>query len=450
MDYGPRRERIFQRDLETFTVFLSRVRIHIGRFFWVASSRFDQDLLNLRAMGLTFTTLLSLVPLLAVTFSVLKAFGVQNELEPFLAQALKPLGSGGVEITSRVISFVSSLRVGVLGALGLAFLFVTVISLISKIEDSLNYIWKVRHARSVDRMFSDYLSVVLVGPILVFAAFALTASAQSHWLVQRILQSEALGVFVGTATQVFMPFIFLCAAFTFIYRFIPYTQVRTNSAMFGGVIAGILWQLAGVLFTLFVAKMARNDAIYSSFVILVIFLIWVYVGWLVVLVGAEVAYFHQHPNAYYQEGVRGAHSQHFREELALMALVHLTQRHLHSEPPWWPVNLAEALGVPLTSLEDVIDEFIERGLLLRTTQPEGIALGRPPEQVAVVEVLDILRGADLDEPTSEAISSVADVLQLRDKATRDVLNGVTLRTLATDSTPSTGHISAAVTNILSK
>ena len=146
---------------------------------------------------------------------------------------MKPLGAGGLEITSRMISFVNSLRVGVLGALGLAFLFVTVISLISKIEDSLNYIWRIRHSRSVDRMFSDYLSVVLVGPILVFVAFALTASAQSHWLVQRFLQSETLGIFVGTATQVVMPFVFLCAAFSFIYRFIPYTQVRSFPDLFG-------------------------------------------------------------------------------------------------------------------------------------------------------------------------------------------------------------------------
>ena len=450
MDYKPRRVRIFQTDLETIRIFLSRARIHISRFFWVASNRFDEDMLNLRAMGLTFTTLLSLVPFLAVTVSVLKAFGVQNELEPFLAQALKPLGAGGVEITSRMISFVNSLRVGVLGALGLAFLFVTVISLISKIEDSLNYIWRIRHSRSVDRMFSDYLSVVLVGPILVFVAFALTASAQSHWLVQRFLQSETLGIFVGTVTQVIMPFIFLCAAFSFIYRFIPYTYVRTSSAMFGGIIAGVLWQLAGVLFTVFVATMVRNDAIYSSFVIIVIFLIWVYVGWLVVLVGAEVAYFHQHSNAYHQEGIRGAHSQGFREELALMVLVHMTRRYLHGEPPWWPVNLAETLGVPLTSLDDLVDEFVERGLVLRTTQPEGIVLGRPPEQVPVVEVLDILRGADLDDPMNEGLASVAEVLQRRDQATRDVLDGVTLRSLATDSTPPAGQLTASVTNIVSK
>ena len=119
------------------------VKLHSRRFGVVSWARFEQDMLSLRATGLTFTTLLSLVPFLALAFSVLKAFGVQNQLGPFLAQALKPLGPGGIEISARVIEFVNSLRVGVLGALGVAFLFYTVISLIGKIEDSLNAIWRV-------------------------------------------------------------------------------------------------------------------------------------------------------------------------------------------------------------------------------------------------------------------------------------------------------------------
>ncbi len=133
-----------------------------------------------------------------------------------------------------------------------------------------------------------------------------------------------------------------------------------------------------------------------------------------------------------------------------MALVHMTRRYLHGEPPWWPVNLAEILGVPLTSLDDLVDDFVERGLVLRTTQPEGIALGRPPEQVPVVEVLDILRGADYDDPINEGLDSVAEVLQRREQATRDILDGVTRRSLANDSTPPAEQLTASVTNIGSK
>ena len=213
--------------------------------------------------------------------------------------------------------------------MGVAVLFFTVISLVGKIEDSLNHIWRVRHPRSLARKFSDYLSVVLVGPVLVFTAFALTASAQSHWLVQRILEIKLLGLVVTTRV---MPFVFLCAAFTFLYKFIPHTRVRFSSALVGGVTAGVLWQLAGLGFAAFVVGSARYTAIYSSFAILILFLIWLYVGWLIVLVGGETAYFYQHPYAYLQEGSRGGQTHLFQERLAerlaLLALVEMTRRYL--------------------------------------------------------------------------------------------------------------------------
>ncbi|HEX9878801.1 MAG TPA: YihY/virulence factor BrkB family protein [Candidatus Binatia bacterium] len=423
---------------------LNRGKEQSGRFLTVFWSRFEQDMISLRATGLTFTTLLSLVPFLALAFSVMKAFGVQNQLEPFLAQALKPLGPGGLEITNRVIAFVNSLRVGVLGALGVAFLFYTVISLIGKIEDSLNAIWRVRRARGLDRMFSDYLSVVLVGPILVFTAFALTASAQSYWLVQRMLEIKPLGALVATSTQVIIPFVFLCAAFTFLYRCIPNTQVNLKSAGFGGVVAGILWQLAGVLFTVFVAHMARNDAIYSSFAIMAIFLFWLYVGWVVVLIGAEVAYFHQHPHAYHREGLKENRGHRFRERLALSALVQITRRYMSTEAPWWPSDLAEILGVPFASLDDLIDEFVGAGILLRTAEPEGVSLARSPEAVPLTEVFEVLRGPELENPITDGTATVTEALGRRDQATREALEGLNLKSLSAESPASLAQVKRAV------
>lgn len=433
MAYRSRKVRFLPFNINRLLPVLAMARGHFSQFMFVLSSRFDHDMLNLRATSLTFTTLLSLVPFLALSFSILKAFGVQNQLEPFLAQALGPLGSGGVEITSRVIDFVNSLRVGVLGALGLAFLFYTVVSLIGKIEDSLNTIWRVRRARKLERMFSDYLSVILVGPILVFAAFALTASAQSSWLVQRIIEIEPLGVFVGTATQVIIPFIFLCAAFTFLYRAIPNTQVKLSSAAFGGIVAGILWQLAGVLFTVFVARLARNDAIYSSFAIMVVFLFWLYVGWVVILIGAEVAYFHQHPYAYRREGLHEDRGHLFRERLALRALVELTLRHISGQPPLCPNELAASLSVPFSHLDEIIEQFVGGGILLRSAQPEGVALARSPETVSVVDILDALRGPEPETSVAENYNAITEALHRRDQATRQVLEGISLKSLASDS-----------------
>jgi membrane protein len=427
-------ERLFRLDRHPVQASLARGKATVQHVVSVAVEKFQDDLLSLRAASLTYTTLLSLVPFLAVAFSVLKAFGVQNQLEPALAGVLAPLGPEAVEITRRVISFVDNQQVGVLGAVGVAGLFYTVLSLIGKIEDALNNIWRVRRPRSLGRQFSDYLSVVLVGPVLVFTALALTASAQSHWLVQRFLEFKPLGWLVPLLTRL-TPLILLCGAFTFVYQFIPHTHVRLRSALVGGVVAGLLWQVAGVGFTTFVASSASYAAVYSSFAILILFLIWLQLGWMIVLVGAEVAYYHQHPGVDRQGVSRGGHSPLFREQLALAMLVELTRHSLGGKPPTDPAQLAATLGVPLASLEELIEGFVRRGLLLRAAEPAGITLGRLPEQIPVVEILDTLRGAEAPAPARGGEEQqVVGVLQRRDQAVRHALEGLTLRALASEPT----------------
>ena len=398
-------------------------------FFSAVQRKVQDDALSLRAMGLTYVTLLSLVPLLAVMFAVLKAFGIHNLIEPSLAQALEPLGEQGTEITRRILEFVSNLRVGVLGAVGVAALFYTVVSLISKIEDSFNAIWQVRHSRTWGKKCSDYLSVVLVGPVLVFTALTVIASAQSHTVVQYLIANELLGPLVIVATQL-MPFAFLCIAFTFLYVFVPNTAVRFGSALLGGVVAAILWQLAGVGFAAFIAGSARYAAIYSSFAILVFFFIWVYASWLIILVGAEVACFHQYPNSYRAE--LDGKTPLSQERLALTALAAITRRYLAEQAPWSVAALAKNMRVQLSALESLIDTLLAKGVLLQTVEPEGIVPARPPEQIAVASVLAILRTPG-DEPAAIAgEDAISALLDRRNQAVERALDGITLRSLATN------------------
>lgn len=435
MAFLSRIERFFQRDLwMTEPGALeggARFYIPLLRLVVVAMSDFRDGALSVRATSLVYTTLLSLVPFLAVMFSVLKAFGVHQQIEPFLAQGLEPLGQKGVEITNRIIEFVGNLKVGVLGAVGVAGLFYTTFSLIDKIEESLNTIWRVRQARPLTRKFTDYLSVVLVGPVLVFTAFAMTASAQSHWLVQRVLEIQPLGEAVILATHL-MPFLFLCCAFTFFYKFVPHTQVNLLSALIGGITAGVLWQFAGMAFASFVAGSARYSAIYSSFAILVLFLIWLYVGWLIVLIGAQVAYYHQHPTAYLTL-VRWKQNTHaFRERLTLMALTEIARRYYEGDSPFDVQTLSIVLKVPFAALDELVEEWIEYGLVYRTIEPKGIALGRPPESVSIASVLESVSHKDSRPIASkdECPEPIANLLQRRDQAVQESLQGITLRSLA--------------------
>ena len=204
-----------------------------------------------------------------MTFSVLKAFGIQNQVEPALARALAPLGPQGLGIARRVVEFVNNLEVGVLGAVGVAGLFYTAVSVVGQIEDCLNHIWCVHRSRTWLERFRDYLSLVLVGPVLAVAVIALMATAQSSWLGQRILAIQELGWVIVVVTQL-MPVLFLFVGFTLVYKLLPYTRVTWAAALAGGFGAALLWQCAGSLFASFVAGSTHYTAVYSGFAILIL------------------------------------------------------------------------------------------------------------------------------------------------------------------------------------
>jgi membrane protein len=398
------------------------------------SSEFRHRLLDARAAGLVYTTLLSLVPFLAVVFSVLKAFGVHQRMEPVLAHLLEPLGPEGQEITQQVIGFVDNLNVGVLGLLGVAFLFYTTYSLIDKIEESLNAIWQVRQGRSWTRKFTDYLSVVLVGPVVVVTALGLLASVQSQTLVQRVLQFEPLGSGV-VALAKFGPLLLLAGVFTFIYKFIPNTRVRLGSALVGGVSAAALWGIAGLAFAKFVVASGNYGAIYSGFAIVLLLLIWLYAAWLIVLVGAQVAYFHQHPTAYQSTMMWQHQTMALQERIGLMVVAALTHRFQKGEGPIRPAELAGKLGLGVSLVEEPVNQLVKHGVLGRMTEPQGVILVKPPESTSVTEVLNAIREVKASEaliPTS-ATDPVVAALRRRDHAVEQALAGVTLESLVRDT-----------------
>src|SRR5688572_6023393 len=197
---------------------------------------FINNLVNLQAMALAFKTLLSLAPLLAVIFSILKGLGVHSRMEPALAEALAPLGEKGQEITTHLISFVDRMSAGALGSIGLVTLFFTVMSLMGTIEEAFNRIWHVRTSRKLTRKFSDYLSVILVGPVLVFAAVTITATLQSNTFLQTLISFQPFGTVILFLLRL-VPYFSLWGAFTFFYMFIPNTRVRIASALIGGLAA---------------------------------------------------------------------------------------------------------------------------------------------------------------------------------------------------------------------
>ena len=403
------------------------------RLILVAATEFRESFLSIRATSLVYTTLLSMVPFLAVTFSVLKAFGVHQQIEPILTQAFDPLGDKGAEITTNIIQFVDNLKVGVLGAVGVAGLFYTTYSLIEKIEEALNSIWRIEIGRPLARRITDYLSVVLVGPVFVFTAFGLMASSQSHWLVQRVMEIQPFGYLILALTNL-LPFLFMCMLFTFLYKFVPNTPVNIGSAFVGGLTAGICWQFAGMGFAAFVASSSRYSAIYSSFAVLILFLIWLYVGWLIVLAGAQVAYYHQHPSAYLLHLRRKHQTPLFREYVTLALLGHITRRFLAGKAPLRAEQLARVQRVPLTFVESLTNDLMQANMLMRTEKPKGLVLARPPEAIAVADVLKVVQHQLHNGPQGFTVGTdkISQLLMRRDAAVQGALEGITLRNLVKD------------------
>ncbi len=351
--------------------------------------------LTLQAMSLVYTTLLSLVPLLAISFSVLAGFGVQHQLEPLLKEALEPLGpEKSAEIVARIIQFVDNVSIGVLGGVGLAFLLYTVVTLMQKIESAFNRIWHVTQERSMARRFSDYLSVVLIGPVLVFSALGATATITATPIIKQIASTEPIGSLIAVGASL-LPYVLVVAAFTFIYVFMPNTKVRLSSALTGGLAAGILWSSAGFIFTGFIADSANYAAIYSAFATLIVFMIWLYVNWLILLIGGTIAFYHQHPDYVTQREAALGLSNRLKERIALTLATLIGRSYYGEEDPWTLERLAKRLKVPRDIVASLLDALERAGLMRRTAdKPPFYLPARPLETIPIKAVLDAVRRAE--------------------------------------------------------
>ena len=384
-------DQLLDAELSELTRFKRLLQSSLKIVLWVARD-FIHNLVKLQAMALAFKTLLSLAPLLAVVFSLLKAFGVHNRMEPALAEALAPLGERGQEITAHLIGFVNKMSAGALGSVGLVTLFITVLSLMGTIEEAFNHIWRVKAPRKLARRFSDYLSAILVGPVLIFAAVTITATLQNNAIVQALLSLQALGV-VLLALLRLVPYLTLWGAFSFVYMFIPNTRVRLRSALLGGLVAAILWQTVGWGFAVFVASSTRYYVVYSSFAILLLFLLWLHVGWVIVLLGAQVTYAHQHIHYFVGDRDALAQSAAGREKLALLMMLRVGQSFRHGQQPLTIADVAAELRVPAGVVKELLTLFTERKLLLSVADDDSFVLGRDPATIGIKEIIDCVRGA---------------------------------------------------------
>lgn len=354
--------------------------------------------LSMRAMSLVYTTLLSLVPILALSFSMLKAFGMSNGLKGVLNNFLAPLGPQGAELSRHVLGFVDNMKVGVLGSVGVILLVYTAISLIRKVEASFNFAWEIKHGRDLSQMFSDYLSVLLVGPLLVFSALGLTASLKSSHVVGGLMQVEPFGTILVFGFKL-LPYALICGAFSFVYGFLPNTRVRWQPALIAGVCAGVAWQAASVAFATFVSSAGKYNAIYSGFAIAIFLLIWLYVAWQVLLLGCRLAFYLQNPERLLPHPPPQFASRE-SELLALTACEHIFRCFLVAQPPPTAAQLSRRLGVAEETLHRVLAPLLSSGVLAQIVGG-GYLPARDLDQFSVATLWLHARGDEVVPPEGE-------------------------------------------------
>ena len=431
---------IWQRDLGDLSG-TSRYLYKTARVIYLAARGVIQDDCFFRSMALTYITVLSLVPLLAFSFSLAKGLGlyhtlVKDTIQPLIDRTFADAPEMHAAL-DRVLEFVNETKMSKLGVPGLVLLVYTVIKLLSTIERSFNDIWSVRRARSILRKVSDYLTIVLVTPIFLIVATTFTFAAQNNAVVDFLRESMHLGVVVDVVLKL-VPIVAMWLGFSFVYLTMPNTRTRIGSALLGGFVAAVMWQGALVLHIKFQVGIARYNALYSSFAAFPIFLMWMNICWITVLFGAEVCFAHESQESYVHIA-RATQTDHASKEIvALRAMTRIARTFLNGGEPWTVTRLATELSVPQKPLAEVLCMLVERGLLAEVAREKDekdmtYIPARDLDTTTVKAVLDALKGSTgpVASPVCQTVDDeIARLMCGLDQEERESSFNVSLRRLA--------------------
>jgi membrane protein len=334
------------------------------RIIMLALRGYDEDRCLLRASSLTFYTLLSIVPIVAMFFGVAKGFGFEKRLEKEIFAKFP----GQEEVLNQVIAFSNSLleqtQGGIIAGIGMLVLFWSVLKVLGHIEMALNDIWEIKESRSWGRKFSDYLSIMLISPILVLLSGSVTVfiTTQVEHITQRV---ALLGVFSPLISFLLklMPYVLIWVLFTILYIIMPNTKVNFKAGLVGGVVAGTLYQIAQLAYISFQVGAAKYNAIYGSFAALPLFLMWLQISWWIVLFGAELSFANQNVDTYEYEPDCLNISLGFKKLLTLQVAHLLIRNFFNGEKPLTYSHISNRLAMPVRLVHNIIFDLVESGLV---------------------------------------------------------------------------------------
>lgn len=355
-----------------------------------------RDKCAIQASALTFYSLLSIVPVVAMAFGVAKGFGLEQRLETQLYERF----TGQEEVLSKVIAFSNSLlentKGGLIAGIGVVLLFWSAIKVLSHIENSLNHIWKV-NSRTFVRKFTDYLSIMIISPLLVIVSSSLNVyiTTQVTAMTNKLELLQALGPAIYMLMKL-LPYGLIWLLFIMIYMLMPNTQVRFSSAIVAGVIGGTIYQVTQGIYISAQVLVSKYNAIYGSFAALPLFLIWLQISWMIVLIGAQISFAYQHVSHYTMATDYQRTSPYFRRRFALHILRLIIKRFEKGKPPLTANQISKRLKAPFLLVEQLAGRLCQSGLL---SLVEGKKNGtnnayQPAKDIHTITIASVLEALD--------------------------------------------------------
>jgi len=342
-----------------------------------------------------------------------------------------------------VMAFVNNVQGGLLGGISLAFFIYTAISMVQKIEESFNYVWYVSKPRSFARRFTDYVIVLLIGPVVMVIALGIIASISNNEFMQSLLSSSTLSPVVYLSGRL-APYLMVSAVFAFLYKYMPNTRVHVSAALVGGLAGGILWASVGAVFASFVVYASGRQLIYSGFAVAITTLIWLYLNWLILLIGAQVAFYVQKPQ-FLRIGRREPQlSNSVRERLALNIMYYVGEAFRHPGRNATLQDISAHLNIPTLALAPIANQLESSGLVV-TTEQEELVPGRDIARISLQDILSVVRaggvtGSYRDPCWSPAIDALGANIE---GAVHDTVGERTLASLLDEETTNAAGPGAA-------
>jgi membrane protein len=409
------------------------IALRILRYPFAILRDLSRGQINLYAMGLVYATLLSLVPLIAFAFAILKIFGAHRELRPVIYEFFKPVGAQAAELTNKVMEFADSVSTGVVGSVGLALLLWTLLGTIKKVEDGFNFLWRVEQARSFARRVTEYVALLIVGPIVIVSFIGLSHRAMETATagITRYMPFAERLMAIGIELS---PYFMVTAIFTAVYKFVPNTRVKWKPALIGGLTAGVLWAVVGKLFTALVVYSTRLSVVYAGFALIVAALLWTYFGWLILLIGAQLSFYVQNRH-YLRLGLTELRLSAVQREQLTLKVMFLIARAYHDGKTRWSVDtLAHELGMPGIAISRVV-HALEAAHILTMTDDEKLLPARDLGNIPIQEIIDIARNEKAGQvaPRNLKLPAVDQLSAKMDEAWRKSCGELTMRDLVEDA-----------------